>query len=78
MEPLGRVLALKSLIARTPARDPDNKISAQMIELKVFLQGSGPMPTEPGAPVVVPSSGSATLTRPPNRAERRRLRRASG
>jgi len=76
MDPLGRVCALERIITRTPALDPDRKVSAEIIEIKAFLEASGPTPPEPsGSPVSKPTS---TLNRPPNRAERRRMRRASG
>jgi len=87
MEPLGRVLALESLITRTPALDPDHRVSAQIIQLKAFLAGPEPAPPDPTPPdlpgplVANPSPGptsGATPGRPPNRAERRRLRHASG
>ncbi len=74
MDPLGRVCALERIIARTPALDPDRKVSAEIIELKAFLERPEPTPPEPQGPV----AERATLTRPPNRAERRRKRRASG
>ena len=87
MEPLGRVLALESLITRTPALDPDHKVSAEIIQLKAFLAGPEPVPPDPTPPDLPaplsanpspgPTSG-ATLGRLPNRAERRRQRHASG
>ncbi len=75
MDPLGRVCALERIITRTPALDPDHKVSAEIIELKAFLERPEPTPPEPSGPLAQPA---ATLARPPNRAERRRMRRASG
>lgn len=75
MDALGRVCALEGIITRTPGLDPDRRVSAEIIELKAFLEGSEP-PPEPRDPVAVPASKNTT--RPPNRAERRRMRRASG
>ena len=76
MDPLGRVCALERIITRTPALDPDRKVSAEIIEIKAFLEGSGPTPPEPHGPVT--EQPTPTFIRPPNRAERRRMRHASG
>jgi len=78
MDALGRVSALQNIITRTPDLDPDRKVSAQIIELKAFLEGPEPTPPEPRGPVAERPSPTPTLNRPPNRAERRRLRHASG
>jgi len=72
MDPLGRVCALERIITRTPELDPDRKVSAEIIELKAFLEGPPPTPRGPQART------TPTPNRPPNRAERRRMRRASG
>ena len=78
MDTLGRVSALQNIITRTPDLDPDRKVSAQIIELKAFLEGPEPTPPEPPGPVAKRPSPTPTLNRPPNRAERRRQRHASG
>jgi len=75
MDPLGRVCVLERIITRTPALDPDRRVSAEIIELKAFLEGPTPPPEPSGPPVSKPTPN---LNRPPNRAERRRMRRASG
>ncbi len=76
MDPLGRVCALEHIITRTPELDPDRKVSAEIIELKAFLERPEPTPPEPQGPQQL--KPTSTLSRPPNRAERRRKRRASG
>ena len=80
MDPMGRVCALESLITRTPALDPDRRVSAQIIELKAFLGDPEPPlpPTTPPAPSVAGAGLAVSISRPPNRAERRRQRRGSG
>ncbi len=83
MDPLGRVTALETLITRTPALDPDHRVSAQIIELKAFLTAPEPTPPnppspEPAGPLGSKPSEDPALSRSLNRAERRRLRRASG
>ena len=77
MDPMGRVTALETLLIRTPDLDPGGKVSAEIIELKAFLEGS--KPPEPRGPAAVPSTPTTRHpNRPPNRAERRRQRHASG
>ena len=76
---LGRAEALEGLITRRPALDPDGRVSADIIQIKAFLS-EPPGPPSPGPPPgIAPSQSAASQpTRPPNRAERRRLRRGSG
>lgn len=68
MDPLGRFCALETLITRTPALDPDHKVSAQIIELKAFLSDCElPPTTPPTTPFGPPAAGhaaAATLSRP--------------
>ena len=80
MDPMGRICALEALITRTPALDPDRRVSAQIIELKAFLGDAEPPPppTTPPAPPAVGPGTAVAVKRPPNRAERRRQRRGSG
>ena len=78
MDPLGRVHALERIITRNPDLDPDHKVSAQIIELKAFLSEPDPPTPAPPEPPAINAGSPATPGRPPNRAERRRLRHASG
>ena len=76
---LGRAEALQGLITRRPALDPDGRVSAEIIQIKAFLSEPPEPETPEPPPGVAPSqSFPSQPTRPPNRAERRRLRRSSG
>lgn len=78
--PLGRAEALEALLVRRPQLDPDGRASAEIIQIKAFLEGAPPEPPDP-TPPEPPRGFEASppaCSRPLNRAERRRLKRSSG
>ena len=77
MDPLGRISALETVIARAPDLDPDDRVGAQIIQLRAFLTEPDPPPSPSGPLPIGPAPPASALGRPPNRAERRRERRRS-
>ena len=80
---LGRAEALEALLVRSPQLDPDGRTTAEIIQIKAFLtdaQPEPPDPRSPGPPEPPIGFGASppALSRPLNRAERRRLKRSSG
>lgn len=79
---LGRAEALAGLLTGNPQLDPDGRVTAEIIQIKAFLSETGPNPepprTQPPRPPHAASAASPGLSRPLNRAERRRLRHSSG
>ena len=79
-----RIEAAEALLTCGSHLDPDGRIIAKVIQLKAFLTESSPEPPGRGPPgppssgARAPSAADPPLSRPLNRAERRRLRRSSG
>lgn len=77
---LGRAEALEALLVRSPQLDPDGRATAEIIQIKAFLTDAPPEPPDSKSPEPPRGFGGAppALSRPLNRAERRRLKRSSG